>query len=836
MHDSYNEHPSIINSERNSADGRKRKRGQEFNEPFDARPIRISGTAGNTAESQSLLQPIQVVLRAQIPLSILRPDSVIAGRLLSSITCLEETERDLEAGGPCVLLAKDSNDHLHVLERVAAKEYAICPLADHVTLEDINPKGIIIHHHRSSAPGEPWWSIAAINGTPLQPRPISRKAPGLDMRIPTLSDTVNSGSAGKSTSIPIELVSDSSTSLLAPPSALLPRDEPEVSAVDAVETCAAFINNYLDMLYKSKASVAYFAKAHVPRLRVALSSQGEDGASQITQFLIGMVLSSSTFDKKHKSLWPEKVKDILPTNVLQLPDSQDKKDWTNKKNRKRKAKLKPDKTGCLPSEEDYFSYWWQHEEDTPASNETIDVRLKRRSLGLRTREAFLQVILLLELASLQPAQSDSQSHTVGSESRIVKPAKEKDHNTALELLVDKLCIWHSIDNGLLSDAAQDDHETQQKKAPDQLRNFCIEVIVPFYMSKVPEVAANINRKLGGPVAPSPAKRRKTTNQASEGAKQTNKAKRAPLQRVSSINRSTTRASVPSLGRSATDSQIIPNLKREASDISLDSIPLNAQKSGPSRSSTLDKMRLRQREVDFDAMSQAQETRRRKQAEVENKLKEAISALKKPNRVLAGRELADVAEQRELMAQAREKAAKARARKQVQVVSTPTKDRYRSDLVVATPQQKVEGRQPPSSSTTSRIPSSSFGRRMEVDDGVLDTGHRERKRDVKATPLGIGGFTVPAVPESVMRQPVFTALDRAGAMGNALPETPLKRNSTAQGDCSGMAEEDVPVTPARVQRSLDGAAGQTTIGEVMETPQRGDSRTADVDIYSALGWD
>ncbi|PSK55413.1 hypothetical protein B9Z65_2802 [Elsinoe australis] len=557
----------------------------------------------------------------------------------------------------------------------------------------------------------------------------------------------------------------------------LPDIEQETPVVDIDEQLATFIQHYLDMLYKSKTSVAYFAKAHVPRLRAGLTAQGDDGKERLADFLAGMILSSSTFDKKHKNLWPEKAKDILPSAALRSPESQDK-NTSVKKVRKKRAKVKPDKTGCLVDEEEHFTYWWLHDDDMPASNETIESRYKRRSLGLRTREAFLQVIIMLELASLQmsvPGRPGGADAT-GTEGKSSKSSKSKDYTMALELLVDKLCIWHSIDNGLLVTPDADGKESQPKKAPDQLRSFCVEVIVPFYMSKAPDVASNINKKLGGPVAPSPSKRRSATT--TDSSNRLSRTEREPLQRVPSERQSQKRRATPSLARSATDSQLVPGLKREPSEISLDSIPLKAEvKADSRRSSLLDKMRLRQREVDFDAMSQVQESKRKKQAEVENKLKEAISALKKPNRVLAGRELADVAEQRELMAQAREKASKAqraRQRQQIQVESTPKRNRQRTDLITATPQAKhsTDNRQQHSTSTVSMIPSSGIrvSDELESENSILDTGHRPRHLQIDATPVqGIKKFALPALPQSAIKQPVFGSASTSNVM-----ETPVKK--------------------------------------------------------------
>ena len=113
--------------------------------------------------------------------------------------------------------------------------------------------------------------------------------------------------------------------------------------------------------------------------------------------------------------------------------------------------------------------------------------------------------------------------------------------------------------------------------------------------------------------------------------------------------------MPSLRHSNTDSAIISGLKSELSEIPLERIPRKlSQPAVPRRTSALDKMRIRQREVDFDAMSQVQEARKKKQAEVEEKIKEAIHTLKRPNRSLAVKEVADASEQRRLMAQARAK--------------------------------------------------------------------------------------------------------------------------------------------------------------------------------------
>lgn len=113
--------------------------------------------------------------------------------------------------------------------------------------------------------------------------------------------------------------------------------------------------------------------------------------------------------------------------------------------------------------------------------------------------------------------------------------------------------------------------------------------------------------------------------------------RKTLERVLTDEASAPRRPQPSLSRSATDS-IIPGLKRETSDISLAAIPVD-------RGGIQRPKRFNQREVDLSAVSQATEAKLKKKANVEQELKGAIAALKRPNPRLAVKELVESAERR-----------------------------------------------------------------------------------------------------------------------------------------------------------------------------------------------
>ncbi len=110
--------------------------------------------------------------------------------------------------------------------------------------------------------------------------------------------------------------------------------------------------------------------------------------------------------------------------------------------------------------------------------------------------------------------------------------------------------------------------------------------------------------------------------------------RRTLERVLTDERSASQRP-PSLSRSATE-PTLPKLKREVSDVTLSSIPLNR---------VAMHKRYSQREVDLNAASQATEAKLKKKAKVEQELHSAIAALKKPNPRMAVKELVEDAEKR-----------------------------------------------------------------------------------------------------------------------------------------------------------------------------------------------
>jgi DNA replication regulator SLD3 len=179
-----------------------------------------------------------------------------------------------------------------------------------------------------------------------------------------------------------------------------------------------------------------------------------------------------------------------------------------------------------------------------------------------------------------------------------------------------------------------------------------------FSARLPDQVKAISRKLGGPlvVSPSRPKLAKSTSSSATLARPGAMAKRPvpsksqrSLQRVLTNERQKRSGSYGpsgaiSLMRSAT-APVVPGLKTEASETPLASIPTAELPSiTVSRGGVLKSKKFSQREVDLSNLINASDTNPKK-ASIEAELKEAIAALKKPNRQLAGQLMVETAEKR-----------------------------------------------------------------------------------------------------------------------------------------------------------------------------------------------
>lgn len=178
-----------------------------------------------------------------------------------------------------------------------------------------------------------------------------------------------------------------------------------------------------------------------------------------------------------------------------------------------------------------------------------------------------------------------------------------------------------------------------------------------FSARLPDHCDSINRKLGGPVVVTPARPRLSKSASfSSAPSRPGAATKRPvpvkprrsLQRVLSEDRERRSMSRgPSRAISLMRSATIPGLKRESSEpLSLSSIPVaEPQPLQVNRGGFVKSKRFAQREVDLSSLAPEANLKAKKQAIIDAELKDAISALKRPNRELAGKVLAETAEKR-----------------------------------------------------------------------------------------------------------------------------------------------------------------------------------------------
>lgn len=820
-------------------------------------------------------KPIRVIRRAQLPFTFLEPaqnQPHTSNRLFSAFIDILE---DQDTGG-CrsnasdnVLIARhEAHKTLYAIERVQPRVYTVCKLAWWLKEKDVedlwDPAALELYPScyggkENMTDDTQWWQQAAVHVEPQrQTRSIRismwRPQPqAQDSQLETREREQSLAPGGPETTS--DVVPGTTGISFVPPS-------PQ-------QLLDTLVQQYLDAVYMSKMSLAYFAKGPIARVRNAFTS-AEEGApptQELVDFLKSMILSHRASEKKYSEKLPEVVKSIPPGSYS------DDEAAAGSKPKKSKKKVKLSRSGMYPHEEDIVKRWWNSELTSQElhGEETLDQRIKRRIGDLRVREALAQMILMLEIIALEalssakgsanvkivaPAESETQGE---SQADAPKKGKKKleDTKLLLDLLLDKLCIWQSVDQAGILDFGADPGENGdamddagKPNGNDRLQGFCVEVIIPFYMSRLPEQARAINKKLGGPVHTSPAKRkaaRPPPRQQGESREPDLKKSRRSLARVATDTaaQSVRRSATPSLHRSTTDSTLFRGIKRETSEVPLAAIPFQRSPSAASRQSMSNLKHLTGRQINLSAPSAAAEAKLRQKKRVEDELKEAIATLKKPNRGLAAGSYVEDMERRGLGSASKSRKPATTVRKvmkDVQVSATPRVTKRTKDMVQSTPRHHhdpfVRDDAPPSSSFC--IPSSAV---RSVVPGTVQRSVLQRNT------------APPAVAETPSRPPPRKTFDSPGQCRRAIFATPAKRRG-ASPPAERMREREtsptaVFATPVKGNSSshvgvhpFKAAAPRTPMKadgpEITETPLRASTPPAKIpepepSIYDALGW-
>ncbi|KAF3384298.1 hypothetical protein F1880_002348 [Penicillium rolfsii] len=715
--------------------------------------IVIRAHAASLSDEPLILEPICLIHRSRFPLSWLedaswsRSDVQPGGLFGADIPALE---RDLRACAEPTMLAVRlaAIGGLYVVERVKRGIYSLSRLARWVQEGDIvvavkgwqGSRDVVMDADVEEKPctvhdGFNWWQNAQIE-EPLSDLGLGDEFAGLQVDVvfgssvrdepnvqPSFVDVLeHRGQSVASTAIGVDSQTNTSFEL---------RDWPVLGASDSMDMDPApnmrqspeeLLNglrqHYLEALYISKTSLAYFAKGPLTRCRTSFQNcdpEQTQTPGQLIEFYRDAVLTAKKMDLKYRESLPASVREA----VLAVSDNEAA---LTKKRKAKKKKL--GKNGLYPEEDDFVRKWWKDRNmvDTSIQEGSYGAETKRHISDLRLRETQLQILLILEVMALEATpmeKKDSDNvNPAGEETTTPKKRTKKpqDLNVLLELHLDRLCIWHavSMEESSAADSAKtssftDSHNSGKKVESDAVRDFCTEVIIPFYASRLPEKCKLITRKFGVSGGISPAAKKTQSSSKSRRLEPGSEVKREPpaqkprrsLQRVLTDEKAA--ASLPrhpSLSRSKT-APTQHDAKRDSTDPMLPTVMGGSVRGG------IQVKRVENREIDLNAAARQHESKLRKVqmlAEQKKELDSAIQTLRKPNREVVARDIAEDATKRMSTGGGSFRKAKNPVRNPlgegVQVMATPRGNR-RKDAVVGLPPLP-----------RSLVPSRSFAGEME----------------------------------------------------------------------------------------------------------------------------
>ncbi|KAG6042258.1 hypothetical protein E4U41_000002 [Claviceps citrina] len=837
------------------------------------------------------LSPLMLLPREHLPLSSLDvsspPDGFPQTRFVESHIKILDLESRLGSSPAVVIARSDSRGIAFALERQDNGLYVMCKLGSWVDLAALASCATALCRSRLAPPrqyrqeadsgapvttpqmhGEQKKKRAAIEAIQNLVRKKPKPQPGLELNV-NMQGSDGPALDSQPLQLPTpEIRSDEVASF----ERLLPNSEaasvagglenegPAASLPQTTETIFSNIRtHYFEALYRSMGSLAYFAKGPLSRARSAfhLDLESNLDMGDLIGFLKSLILTTVQIDKKYR--------ETVPEIIAKMKVPVDSSDDGGGKKRRKPRKMKLGKDALYPHEDESICKWWDANKPEPTGDNMAISPSQVRFLVsmLRTRETQLQMILILEILALEPlgnageAAGSSLPMLPGVASQTLEtsttpPAKKQRNRRNLPVLLDvhadRLTIWQSTasdEHLLLGDSqpaqASADGHLQRKASSEPLKDFCVDVIVPFFSARLPKLCDGINRKLGGPVIVSPIQSRATRRLSGKREQRPGAASKRPvptadrrtLQRALSTEqmcrRSVSRGpgNAIALMRSAT-STTLSGVKREGSEpLSLKDLPRGDSLLGQPRQSSLSRS---------NSTSNLPDMKASRKALVEAELKDAISALRKPNRGVVGIAMAEADECRATASRSARKGrrtTRSTLASSIQVKATPANNRFKDVLAIQT---ESSAGKPLDDSTEELIPPSSVGHM------IPSTGHRHGHRDALADSVSPAMNLVAGTPVRPSTRHSF--LKRSVLDGQALGLSPPPPFGDHRDDAHSRRTADDTSLSAR---PLPGRAQ-----EVMATPvKRGVSklelirtpvsaehagRPNRVSIYDRLGWD
>ncbi|KAH0844874.1 hypothetical protein AYO21_05795 [Fonsecaea monophora] len=587
---------------------------------------------------------------------------------------------------------------------------------------------------------------------------------------------------------------------------------------------------YFEHLYTSKTSLAFYVKGPLSRARAHVRSGGDPakGIFELSEFYEQIILPTKKIDLKYKESLANIIK-ALPSIVAEQEseDAVGQAASQQKRSRKKKAKLGKD---CLwPDEEDFIAKWWRSRDLKPtsltATSQTEEMR--KEFADLRMRESEMQMLLILEVMLLEIAGSrlsetakpvqvtdpDVKLESIEGDNNAILAAvpqrqhkrKRRNWSSEIDTIVDRLCIWHTISLDDLVATDDRKNSTTSSKANDSLRDFCKDVLLPFYSIKLPEQIKSICRKLGGPEIspkrskhppPAPAATLHRSSSISSLTKSTSARPftKRTLERVLSEDHQlhrhgsppTTFSRGPSVTASMTQNPIIPTLKREPSERPV------------SRGGNLSKsVSFSNREIDLAADQRAHDLKRRKLdrlAQQKKELEAAIDALKKPDRRTVAGLFMDEVEDRKSREKERKPA--------IQISATPrarrTQDFMQEPELPLQPKVTVQEQD-----TGAIIPSSTVKPRL-VRPGIPSSTSTTRlsatKRAVLAAIHETPSRGIDKKTSNPLNLPTLYPLQAGPGELSTIASTPASKRTNHGGERVPLSDPDPPSGSSQVGRS------------------------------------
>ncbi|KAK9452982.1 DNA replication regulator SLD3-domain-containing protein [Dipodascopsis uninucleata] len=481
---------------------RKRKPAenvQEIISPFKIHPFQTTSLSSSISSIMSVT-PIKAVLREHIPIKLLKNALTISKtkKLFSASQMTHPRPVWIKIPGftaDKVLFAKIEEENILVaIESIGVNLYMISPLHDSIKIKHIKDLWKRSKLFVSTKRARYDVNLESTKTTDLQhqqiqktiinlpnlwnPLPVSQINIACDLNITDRLDSFDmTPPVIRSTDLSQRKIDVISTTVHGTPgiTTILPKNSSIQELLKYVQSL------YFEALYLSKSPLTFFAKGTLARFRVLCS----DVPSKISEILGQMILTVGETDFKYKTGLASFLSEMEtlhgqdevaigifnPDNpAIDIPVSE---------NLSRSIKG----LNFFDRERTYIQRLWNSDENVRSAN-TRGPKLE----DIKKRETKLQIILVLELLSQQQRVIDDKTKDQKIQKKSKKDGLLPNLGLLLNVLFDRLYIWQTM--------SSIDIIIGKRDLQDEVREFCLEVVSPFYGSRLPKETEKLLGKCG----------------------------------------------------------------------------------------------------------------------------------------------------------------------------------------------------------------------------------------------------------------------------------------------------------------------------------------------------